>query len=138
MFSTHHPFNPSVLEQGKYFETELVEDVWGSFGTPKVKVQFFNRPLSEMILPLRPAGFLVEQMIEPRPTEACREQYPAFYERLLTTSLVSLCSSKKNEGVRIYGQSRAKQDVPGFRPPWIRTPPGRSAKWAHIGDSFIT
>lgn len=82
LFSTHHPFNPSVLEQGRYFETELVEDVWGSFGTPKVKVQFFNRPLSEMILPLHSAGFLVEQIVEPRPTEACKEQNPASYERL--------------------------------------------------------
>ncbi len=80
VFSTHHPFNPSVLEQGKYFETELVEDVWGSFGKPKVKVQFFNRPLSEMILPLHTAGFLVEQIIEPLPTEECKERYPEFYK----------------------------------------------------------
>ncbi len=82
VFSTHHPFNPSVLEQSKYFETELVEEEWGSFGKPKVKVQFFNRPLSEMILPLHNMCFLVEQIIEPRLTEEGKEQYPEFYERL--------------------------------------------------------
>ena len=82
VFSTHHPFNPTVLEQRKYFETELVEEEWGSFGKPKVKVQFFNRPLSEMILPLHTAGFFVEHIIEPRLTEEGKEQYPEFYERL--------------------------------------------------------
>ncbi|MGK7948809.1 MAG: class I SAM-dependent methyltransferase [Xenococcaceae cyanobacterium] len=85
LFSTHHPFLDYLLfEKTNYFSQELIEDEWQSFGDKPVKVRFYSRPLNSMIDSLTNAGFAVENIIEPRPTEECQQLYPQDYEKLST------------------------------------------------------
>jgi len=79
VFSTHHPFNDwRLFNREDYFATELLEDEWQDIG----KVRFFRRPLTEMCEALHSAGFWIEQLLEPRPTEGFQRVDPVNYERL--------------------------------------------------------
>lgn len=85
LFSTHHPFMDfQFFEKADYFATELIEDSWRSFGDTPVRVRFYRRPLSAMITALTSAGFVIKQIVEPRPTEECKQLYPQDYEKLST------------------------------------------------------
>ena len=68
VFSTHHPMNefPGDSASGVYFDTEPVEQVWGELGT----VRFYRRPLSDITEALTASGFVIERLIEPKPTTA--------------------------------------------------------------------
>ena len=80
LFSTHHPTMDYLLFQtASYFTTELLEDQW-RIG----KVRFYRRPLTSMIEALAKSGFVVERIVEPRPTEEFRQANPADYEKLAT------------------------------------------------------
>jgi SAM-dependent methyltransferase len=80
VFSTHHPFMDwREFERPSYFDTELLEDEW-DVG----KVTFYRRPLSAMAHSLAGAGFVIERLVEPRPTEEYRRARPDWYERLMT------------------------------------------------------
>ena len=68
--STHHPSNDVGLSaSGDYFQTELLEDTWTSFGDTPVQVHFFRRPLCDMSQALYDAGFLIERIEERAPRE---------------------------------------------------------------------
>lgn len=79
-FSTHYPL-PEATRLGtrRYQEVEPVEDDWGRVGT----VRFYRRPLSAIVNALVDAGFRVERLVEPIPTEQFRAAKPESYERLL-------------------------------------------------------
>lgn len=84
VFSVHHPFMDFTLfEREDYFATELLEDEWNT-SEGKVKVHFYRRPLSQILALLLEAGFCLERLLEPFPTEACREKRPDVYQRLMT------------------------------------------------------
>ena len=81
VFSTHHPFTDwQQFEREDYFATELLTDEW-SCGT----VRFFRRSLSAMTNALAEAGFVMERLVEPRPTDEYRQQNPEWYEKLMRT-----------------------------------------------------
>lgn len=78
VFSTHHPFMDwKLFNKEDYFATELLEDEW-EIG----KVSFYRRPLTAISQDLDSAGFLIEQLLEPQPTENFRHVNPEGYERL--------------------------------------------------------
>jgi len=80
LFSVHHPAaDAKRFEPKRYLETELIEDYWDWVGT----VRFFRRPLSAVIQAVVDAGFIVEQLVEPLPTEEFRRQKPKSYEHSL-------------------------------------------------------
>lgn len=82
IFSVHHPFMDFTLFNcDNYFATELLTDEWE---TPEgsVEVQFYRRPLNEILKPLYLNGFVIEKIIEPMPTEEFRKVLPKKYERL--------------------------------------------------------
>lgn len=85
IFSVDHPFaDPSIHNENErvnYFQTELVEYEWTGFGTP-VRVPSYRRPLSAMINPPLEAGFALDRLLEPVPTEKFRQQAPQDYEEL--------------------------------------------------------
>ena len=85
LFSVEHPINTARLHGGPYHETRLVGMQWKSFGEPRPYVQMYRRPLQEIVNPLIAAGFILEQLVEPRPTEDLRVADPKKYERLLQT-----------------------------------------------------
>jgi ubiquinone/menaquinone biosynthesis C-methylase UbiE len=93
VFSTHHPLAeyPVDSTSGIYFDTEPVEQVWDELGS----VRFFRRPLSDITESLAHSGFVIERLIEPRPTEAFRAASPRGYERLLRTPTFLLLRARK-------------------------------------------
>lgn len=80
IFSTHHPtMSQQQFEIGDYFATVLIEDEW-RIGT----VWFYHRPLTAISEALATSGFVIERLIEPRPTEEFRAVDPQGYARLST------------------------------------------------------
>ena len=83
VFSTHHPFiDWTYHKRENYFATELLEDEW-DVG----KMEFYRRPLTAMSRALDGAGFLIERMLEPQPTEDFRRANPERYEHHLRNPL---------------------------------------------------
>jgi SAM-dependent methyltransferase len=81
LFSTHHPFCDFVeFDRPDYFATEVLEDEWPEIG----RVRFYRRPLAAMFDALHEAGFQVDRLLEPQPTEAFREADPKNYEKVRT------------------------------------------------------
>ncbi|HLM66000.1 MAG TPA: class I SAM-dependent methyltransferase [Longimicrobium sp.] len=79
-FSTHHPAaEVQLFEPERYLDVEQVEDDWGDVGT----VRFYRRPLSRIVNDLADAGFAIERMEEPLPTDAFRQLKPEAYARML-------------------------------------------------------
>lgn len=83
LFSVEHPINTARLHGGPYHETKLVGMEWKSFGEPRPYVQMYRRSLQEIVNPLVTAGFILERLVEPRPTEDLRVADPKKYERLM-------------------------------------------------------
>jgi ubiquinone/menaquinone biosynthesis C-methylase UbiE len=82
IFSISHPFADFLLYNPEnYFQTELVEWEWRGFGIP-VRVPAYRRPLSAALNPLLEAGFVLERILEPIPTEQFKQADPKGYEKL--------------------------------------------------------
>jgi SAM-dependent methyltransferase len=81
LFSAQHPtFTGARLPTPSYLQTERVEEAWGWVGGA---VQaFYHRPLSAMVNALADAGFAIDRMDEPLPTDEFRRQRPDDYARL--------------------------------------------------------
>ena len=80
VFSTHHPFMDfSFHSDGNYFETELVKDEWPSYN---ISMEFYRRPLSELFNIVRQAEFTVDEILEPLPSEKCKEKFPDAFDVL--------------------------------------------------------
>jgi SAM-dependent methyltransferase len=83
VFSVHHPFFDYIYyKTDNYFETKLVSCQWRGFGKVRVEMPSFRRPLSELLNPLLEAGFQIEKIIEPLPTEEFKNADPKHFEEL--------------------------------------------------------
>lgn len=95
VFSTEHPFSKSLWHKSEnYFATEKVEMLWTGFGVP-VLMPSYRRPLEAIVEPLFKTGFLVERILEPRPTVEFREKEPEGYERLSKQPVFMCVRAKK-------------------------------------------
>lgn len=75
VFSVRHPIDEfDAAADVNYFETERRTADWD------VDVPYYRRPLSAMFDPLLDAGFRVDAVHEPQPTDAFAEQRPERYE----------------------------------------------------------
>jgi SAM-dependent methyltransferase len=84
VFSTHHPVDDYVaFEAENYFETEREQMTWSASGD-EIDVPFYRRPFSEVVNPLVETGFRLEELVEPKPTEAFEERKPESHEKRLT------------------------------------------------------
>jgi len=89
VYSHGHPMSDYVLVRDRvdpgaaYFDTALFDYPWGGFGEPRPVVRSWRRPLGAMLNPLVAAGFTLEAVLEPKPTEAFREADPEGYAALL-------------------------------------------------------
>jgi len=73
--SVAHPVDEFAGDgDANYFETECRVKAWD------VEVPYYRRPLEGMLNPLLEAGFRLETVAEPRPTERFRERWPERYE----------------------------------------------------------
>ncbi len=84
VFSIPHPFHDyDVLRQtSRYLDVELVSYPWGSFGI-KVNMPYYRRPMNEIFNPLIRAGFILDKLLEPLPTEQFKQADPQEYELLM-------------------------------------------------------
>jgi ubiquinone/menaquinone biosynthesis C-methylase UbiE len=62
---------------GDYLAKKKIEDVFG-----KDTVNVWNMPISDISKAIKAAGFLIEQIVEPRPTKEMMETKPDSYLRL--------------------------------------------------------
>jgi SAM-dependent methyltransferase len=89
VLSVGHPFGDWLWIQkyvnpsSNYFARELFEVRWDGFGEPEPLIRSYRRPLADMLNPLARAGFFLEQVLEPLPTEDFRRAAPADYQKLL-------------------------------------------------------
>lgn len=60
-------------------------------------VSFFHNSLGSIHSAVRSAGFYVEQLVEPRPLDECREEFPEFFETASRVPLFILLRLKKLE-----------------------------------------
>jgi SAM-dependent methyltransferase len=84
IFSVSHPLVDFFIlhPEGNYFETEAVSNEWTGFDIP-VTVPTHRRPLSSVINPLLDAGFTLERLLEPVPTEQFKQKLPQDYAELV-------------------------------------------------------
>lgn len=83
VFSVEHPFSDfSYRHMTNYFDTEVVECTWRGFKKP-VPVRSLRRPLGELVSGLVDAGFVIDRLLEPRPTEEFMAADPEEYAKLM-------------------------------------------------------
>jgi len=91
VFSTHHPFNDwQYFKTEDYFAVDLLEDEW-EIG----KIKFYRRPLAAISRDLEMAGFDIEQILEPQPTEDFKRINPQTYEKHMKQPLFLVVRAKK-------------------------------------------
>lgn len=79
VLSTHHPFMDwQEFQRESYFALERLDDYWEGVGP----VQYYRRPLTMISASLAEAGFVIERILEPLPTEDYRAVRPEWFERL--------------------------------------------------------
>lgn len=83
VFSIHHPFMDfTYFQRENYFLTELLDDTWETHQGP-VNVQFYRRPLNQIISSVLSAGLRLDQVLEPMPIQELQDIAPKVYERLV-------------------------------------------------------
>jgi len=78
VLSTHHPTGDWGRQGGSYFDVSLVEETW-SRGW---HVRYWRMPLTDVVGECTDAGFLIERLVEPRPTAAMAVQFPDDHAKL--------------------------------------------------------
>lgn len=95
VFSVGHPvsdyFLPGAMD---YFDIEHLVYTWTGFGEP-VDMPFYRRSLASMTDPLFEAGFVLEQILEPKPVEECRVSDPEAYEKFTKKPLFICFRTRK-------------------------------------------
>jgi ubiquinone/menaquinone biosynthesis C-methylase UbiE len=75
VYSVKHPLDAHDPDEGtNYFAVERRIAEW------EVNVPYYRRPLSAVLNPLLEAGFRIDRVAEPEPTDAFAEQWPERYE----------------------------------------------------------
>lgn len=78
VLSRQHPTGDWLRHGGNYFEARVIEETW-SRGW---RVRYWLAPLEQTCQELYEAGFLIERLLEPRPTLEAAEADRDDYERL--------------------------------------------------------
>lgn len=63
-------------QQGGYFDTELVTDTWRKADV-EVSQRFWRRPLSAIADAFADAGFVIDRIAEPQPSQEALGRYPS-------------------------------------------------------------
>jgi ubiquinone/menaquinone biosynthesis C-methylase UbiE len=83
VFSMEHPMMKYFDHQSEsnYFDIDRVTYTWRGFGAP-VEVPSYRRSLTDIFNPLVDAGFTLDTVLEPLPTEEFKHKAPEDYEEL--------------------------------------------------------
>ena len=83
ILSVTHPFFDYVYyKSNSYFQTELVSSEWRGFDPVRVHMPSYRRSLEATLNPLIEAGFHLERILEPTPTEEFKKADRKDYEKL--------------------------------------------------------
>jgi SAM-dependent methyltransferase len=85
VFSTEHPaFDWIALHRSResYFATELVSAYFTGFGEPHRLIEYYRRPMEEVFNSLIESGFVIERVLEPRPTPEMEQADPKLFRQL--------------------------------------------------------
>ncbi|MFB6174073.1 MAG: class I SAM-dependent methyltransferase [Halobacteriales archaeon] len=85
VFSVQHPHADFERydDARNYHERERVSETWNAFGET-VEVPSYRRPLAAMVNPPLEAGFRLDRVLEPTPTEEYRAANPEQYRHEMT------------------------------------------------------
>jgi SAM-dependent methyltransferase len=76
VISLDHPLGrPLPGQRGGYFDTELVSDSWRKAGV-EVTQHFWHRPLAVIFDAFADAGFMVDRIAEPQPSDEALRLFP--------------------------------------------------------------
>ena len=103
VFSCGHPASDFYKwwNEGNYFHTEIFEMTWRGFGAPFIQVRAYRRPLDAVLNPMTGAGFTLDAILEPQPTEEFKEAEPEDYEKLMREpGFLCVRARKQPDGVR--------------------------------------
>ena len=78
--STHHPTGDLLIHGGSYFTTEAIEETWQE----DWRVRYWRQPLHQTCDEFAKAGFVIERLVEPRPTPEMADRYPEVFTLLNT------------------------------------------------------
>jgi SAM-dependent methyltransferase len=87
---THPFFDFTYFHSNAYRTTELVSADWSGFTPVRVRMPAFRRSLEETLNPFLDAGFLLERIVEPRPTEEFKAADPGHYAELMSYRVFSV------------------------------------------------
>ncbi len=83
VISIHHPLADYIdFQKENYFKKELQKDIW-NMDNKQVEVEFYTRSLGEIIKEIVGSGFLIEDIIEPKPTKNFEEKNKKAYDYLM-------------------------------------------------------
>jgi SAM-dependent methyltransferase len=80
---THPFFDFTYFHSNAYHATELVSADWSGFTPVRVQMPAFRRSLEDTLNPFLEAGFRLERIVEPQPTEEFRAADPRHYAELM-------------------------------------------------------
>jgi hypothetical protein len=80
VLSLQHPTANWISKGGSYFETRVIEETWSKGW----RVRYWLSPLETTCDEVNRAGFLIERLIEPRPTAEAALINAEDFERLQT------------------------------------------------------
>lgn len=102
VFSEGHPmFEFGYFKSENYFATELIGCDWYGFNREKVYVQTYRRPFQATVNPLIEAGFILDRVVEPLPTEDFKKADPEDYAKLMRApAFICFRARKDNRGSR--------------------------------------
>ncbi|NJM90603.1 MAG: class I SAM-dependent methyltransferase [Hydrococcus sp. RU_2_2] len=89
VFSCGHPTADFLYTQrkqltpGDYFEVEQFVTQWTGFGEPYPKIVSYRRPLQSILNPLVRAGFILDEILEPKPIAEFQQTDPEHYDELM-------------------------------------------------------
>jgi SAM-dependent methyltransferase len=78
VISLQHPISNWLHNGGSYFDTRVVRETWGAGWS----VRYWIAPLQTRCAEFYQAGFLIEQLVEPRPADDAAPIDPERYEEL--------------------------------------------------------
>ena len=82
-FSCGHPsFDAEYFRTNNYFSVEQVEATWSGFDV-KVSMPSYRRSIAQAINPVADAGFILDHVLEPLPTEEFRQADIRRYKMLM-------------------------------------------------------
>ncbi len=121
VFSTHHPFMDwQLFKRDSYFAIDLLEDEWEDIE----RVDYYRRPLTAIAEDLYSAGFWIERLIEPQPTDDFRRINPGDYERLTRNPWFLV--------VRAVGGEAKRQSVSRTSRLWMRIAHAKNRSGEHV------